>query len=334
MISVITAIILTGFVGYAAAWYSGNIEGSFALLLFLATAVSGVYWLAEQLIFLPRRRAAVLHMDAQQASRLEELKRQGITAKEDDSAFLKAREELYKQPWWLDWTAGLFPVIAAVFVLRSFLFEPFKIPSGSMIPTLHVGDLILVNKFHYGIRLPVINYKLTEGTAVNRGDVMVFRYPPKPSLDYIKRVVGVPGDKIAYLNKVLTINGQPVSKVAIPEFFDADNMRYSKQFEEDMPIGSSPAEMSTQQKHRLLNDERTPNFVSGIDDFPFKENCTYSVEGLECTVPAGHYFMMGDNRDNSLDSRYWGFVPDKNIVGKAFFVWMNFSNPSRIGSFN
>jgi signal peptidase I len=334
LIAAITAIILTGFVGYAAAWYSGNIEGSFALLLFLATAVSGVYWLAEQLFFLPRRRAAVLQLDTQHATRLVELKNQGITAKEDDSSFLKARDELLRQPWWMDWTAGLFPVIAAVFVLRSFLFEPFKIPSGSMIPTLHVGDLILVNKFHYGFRLPVINYKLTQGSPVNRGDVMVFRYPPKPSLDYIKRVVGIPGDKIAYLNKVLTINGQPVSKVATPEFFDADNMRYSKQFEEDLPIGSTPSEMSTLRKHRLLNDERTPNFVSGIDDFAFKENCTYSVEGLECTVPAGHYFMMGDNRDNSLDSRYWGFVPDKNLVGKAFFVWMNFSNLSRIGSFD
>ncbi len=334
MIAAFTSVVLAAFVGYAAAWYSGNIEGSFALLLFLATLVSGIYWVAEQLYFLPRRRAAALLMDAQQASRLEDLKRQGITAKEDDSAFRQAREEILRQPWWMDWTAGLFPVIAAVFVLRSFLFEPFKIPSGSMIPTLHVGDLILVNKFHYGIRLPVINYQLTQGSPVKRGDVMVFRFPPKPSLDYIKRVVGVPGDKIAYLNKVLTINGQPVSKVAVPEFFDADNMRYSKQFEEDLPLGSSPAEMDGLLKHRLLNDERTPNFVSGIDDFPFKENCTYNIEGLECTVPPGHYFMMGDNRDNSLDSRYWGFVPDKNIVGKAFFVWMNFSNPSRIGGFN
>jgi signal peptidase I len=330
----VTAIILSGFVAYAVGWYSGRIEGSFALLLLLATAVSGVYWLAEQLVFLPRRRAAVLQLDADHAKRWDDLKSQGITAKEDDAAFQRAREELLRQPWWMDWTAGLFPVIAAVFFLRSFLFEPFKIPSGSMIPTLHVGDLILVNKFHYGIRLPVINYQVTSGTPVKRGDVMVFRYPPKPSLDYIKRVVGVPGDKIAYLNKILTINGQPVSKVAIPEFFDADNMRYSKQFEEDMPIGSTPTEMSELRRHRLLNDDKTANFVSGIDDFAFKENCTYSVEGLECTVPAGHYFMMGDNRDNSLDSRYWGFVPDKNIVGKAFFVWMNFSNPSRIGSFD
>ncbi len=330
----LTAIVLTCFVAYATGWYSGKIEGSFALLLFLATAVSGIYWMAEQFFYLPRRRAAALKLDEQQSQRLHDLKQQGITVQDDNAAFINSRAEILKQPWWIDWTAGLFPVILAVFILRSFLFEPFKIPSGSMIPTLHVGDLILVNKFHYGIRLPVINYKLTQGTPVNRGDVMVFRFPPKPSLDYIKRVVGVPGDKIAYLNKVLTINGQPVSKVAVPEFFDADNMRYSLQFEENMPIGSAPVEMSNLRKHRLLNDDKTPNFVSGIDDFAFKENCIYSMEGLECTVPAGHYFMMGDNRDNSLDSRYWGFVPDNNIVGKAFFVWMNFSNPSRIGSFD
>jgi signal peptidase I len=332
--SALTALILTCFVAYAGAWYSGAIEGSFALLLLLASTVTGMYWLAEQLYFLPRRREAALLFDAERAKRLQDLANQGITVQDDDSAALQTRESLLRQPWWMDWTAGLFPVIAAVFVLRSFLFEPFKIPSGSMIPTLHIGDLILVNKFHYGIRLPVINLKLTDGTPVARGDVMVFRYPPKPSLDYIKRVVGVPGDKIAYLNKVLTINGQPISKASIPEFFDADTMRYSKQFEEALPIGSTPDEMNKLRAHRLLNDDNVPNFVSGITDFAFKDNCTYNVEGLECTVPAGHYFMMGDNRDNSLDSRYWGFVPEKNIVGKAFFIWMNFASPSRVGAFD
>jgi signal peptidase I len=332
--SALTALILTCFVAYAGAWYSGAIEGSFALLLLLASTVTGMYWLAEQLYFLPRRREAALLFDAERAKRLQDLANQGITVQDDDSAALQTRESLLRQPWWMDWTAGLFPVIAAVFVLRSFLFEPFKIPSGSMIPTLHIGDLILVNKFHYGIRLPVINLKLTDGTPVARGDVMVFRYPPKPSLDYIKRVVGVPGDKIAYLNKVLTINGQPISKASIPEFFDADTMRYSKQFEEALPIGSTPDDMNKLRAHRLLNDDNVPNFVSGITDFAFKDNCTYNVEGLECTVPAGHYFMMGDNRDNSLDSRYWGFVPEKNIVGKAFFIWMNFASPSRVGAFD
>ena len=280
------------------------------------------------------RRAAALQFDAERAQRIQTLQQQGITSQEDETPALQAREALLRQPWWMDWTAGLFPVIAAVFILRSFLFEPFKIPSGSMIPTLHIGDLILVNKFHYGIRLPVLNIKVMDNNPVQRGDVMVFRYPPKPSLDYIKRVVGVPGDKIAYINKVLTINGQLVSKLSVPEFFDADTMRYSKQFEEAMPIGSTPSQMNNLRIHRLLNDDRVPNFVSGINDFAFKDNCSYTVEGVECTVPEGHYFMMGDNRDNSMDSRYWGFVPDKNIVGKAFFVWMNFANPSRVGGFD
>jgi signal peptidase I len=218
----------------------------------------------------------------------------------------------------------LFPVILVVFVLRSFLFEPFKIPSGSMIPTLLVGDLILVNKFTYGVRLPVINTKITEGTPPQRGDVMVFRYPPKPSLDYIKRVVGLPGDTVAYLNKRLTINGQAVETKALPEFFDEDAMRYFKQFEEK--LGDKP--------HRLLNDDERPAFVPGADPFDGRSGCSYTIEGVTCKVPEGHYFMMGDNRDNSLDSRYWGFVPDKNIVGKAFFVWMNFGNLKRIGAFN
>ena len=141
-----------------------------------------------------------------------------------DVDLAQARDQVLRQPWWLDWTAGLFPVIVVVFILRSFLFEPFKIPSGSMIPTLWVGDLILVNKFHYGLRLPVLNTKITEGNPVQRGDVMVFRYPPKPSLDYIKRVIGVPGDEVAYLNKQLTINGRPVAKAALPNFFDEDKI--------------------------------------------------------------------------------------------------------------
>jgi signal peptidase I len=318
----LTAAVLAAFVGYAAAWYLGAIEGNFALLLFLATVVTGVYWVAERLYFLPRRRRAALALGAQDQERRERLAAQGIT-QVDGPDVAQARQKLLMQPWWLDWTAGLFPVILAVFVLRSFLFEPFKIPSGSMIPTLLVGDLILVNKFTYGLRLPVINTKLTEGTSPQRGDVMVFRYPPKPSLDYIKRVVGVPGDEVAYLNKRLTINGQPVSKQPLPDYFDEDSMRYSRQFQETLGART----------HKLLNDDDRPAFIPGAEDFPYKENCRYSVEGVVCKVPPGHYFMMGDNRDNSLDSRYWGFVPDRNIVGKAFFIWMNFGNLKRIGSF-
>ena len=319
---VLTSLILATFVGYAGAWYFGVVEGNFALLLLLATVVTGIYWLFERFHFLPQRQKAAARLESETVRRREELGKMGISHVDDSTTEAKAR--ILAQPWWLDWTAGLFPVIIAVFIFRSFLFEPFKIPSGSMIPTLRVGDLILVNKFHYGVRLPVSNTRITEGNAPQRGDVMVFRYPPKPSLDYIKRVVGLPGDEVAYLNKRLTINGKIMSTVALPEFFDDDVMRYFKQYEESLG----------EHRHRLLNDDDRPAFVPGADDFAFKQNCRYSVEGVVCKVPPGHYFMMGDNRDNSLDSRYWGFVPDKNIVGKAFFVWMNFSNPRRIGSFN
>jgi signal peptidase I len=321
MMPFLTAAVLAAFVGYAAAWYFGMVEGNFALLLFLATAVTGLYWIAERLWFLPRRERAAAELEASAAQRQGRLSAQGVDGGHADLA--EARHKVLAQPWWLDWTAGLFPVIAAVFVLRSFLFEPFKIPSGSMMPTLLIGDLILVNKFTYGLRLPVLHARLTEGNAPQRGDVMVFRYPPKPSLDYIKRVVGVPGDEVAYLNKKLTINGRPVEQSRLPDFFDPDTMRYFKQYRE--VLGDTT--------HRLLNDDDRPAFIPGAEDFPFKQNCRYSVEGVACKVPEGHYFVMGDNRDNSLDSRYWGFVPDRNIVGKAFLIWMNFGDLGRIGSF-
>ena len=324
VMSSITALVLAAFVGYGGAWYIGMVEGNFALLLFLATVVTGVYWLAERLYFLPQRKRAAEQLQVSVTQRRSELSSQGLRTDEVDLD--KARSSLLLQPWWLDWTAGLFPVIVVVFVLRSFLFEPFKIPSGSMIPTLMINDLILVNKFHYGVRLPVLNTKIFDNHSPERGDVMVFRYPPKPSLDYIKRVVGLPGDEVAYLNKKLSVNGKPLDKTALPEFFDEDALRYTKQYQEVAADG--------QRKYRILNEDDRPSFVQATEDFPFRENCRYSSEGVVCKVPPGHYFMMGDNRDNSLDSRFWGFVPEKNIVGKAFFVWMNFGNLKRIGGFD
>ena len=322
---ILTSMVLAAFAGYIGAWYFGHIEGNFALLLFLASLVTGLYWLAERFYFLPQRQTAAARLEAETQQRRADNEKLGLRS-DEGSELSQAREQLLAQPWWLDWTAGLFPVIVVVFLLRSFLFEPFKIPSGSMIPTLLVGDLILVNKYHYGIRLPVLNIKITEGNKPQRGDVMVFRYPPRPSQDYIKRVIGVPGDEVAYLNKRLTLNGQPVPTQVLPEFFDEDAMRYFKQYGET--LGEKP--------HRLIVDsDRRGGFSEAeIGDFPFRDNCRYSVEGVVCKVPEGHYFMMGDNRDNSLDSRYWGFVPDQNIVGKAFFVWMNFGNLKRIGAFN
>jgi signal peptidase I len=322
MMPILTAIILAAFVGYAAAWYTGSIEGNFALLLFLATVVTGLYWLADRFIFLPRRRAAAQALTEQRARRRAELAAQGIS-KVDDEDLDGARERLLAQPWWLDWTAGLFPVILIVFMLRSFVVEPFKIPSGSMIPTLLVGDLILVNKFTYGLRLPVVNTQVTQGSPIQRGDVVVFRYPPKPSVDYIKRVIGLPGDEVSYLNKRLTINGKEVPQAAVSDFFDESSMEYFKQFNEQ--LGDV--------HHDIIVDTRRAAFIGNPDQFPYRDQCRYSIEGVTCKVPEGHYFMMGDNRDNSLDSRYWGFVPNGNIVGKAFFVWMNFGNLGRIGPF-
>ena len=208
--------------------------------------------------------------------------------------------------------------------LRSFLFEPFKIPSGSMKPTLLIGDLILVNKYHYGIRLPVANKKIIANHDPQRGDVMVFRYPKDPSTDYIKRVVGVPGDEIEFRDQHLYVNGKaaPLTALPPPGFYDEDIKRY---------VPEAIETLGAVEHHVLVDPKLQPLYRN--ETFPFRENCRYSAEAVACKVPPGHYFMMGDNRDNSEDSRWWGFVPDENIVGKAFFVWMNFGNLKRIGSF-
>ena len=321
--STLTAVLYGALGVYLGGWFLGYWTGNFALLLFMLTAVTFVYWLAERFRFKPAREAAAAALQNQDAERRAGLAKLGIDKVDGDVE--QAKRKLLAQPWWLDWTAGLFPVILIVFLLRSFLFEPFKIPSGSMVPTLLVGELILVNKFHYGVRLPVLNKKIIANNDPQRGDVMVFRYPVDPRVDYIKRVVGIPGDEVAYLNQKLTINGQPVPTKALGEFYDEDSMRYVPMF----------SELLGAVEHRILVDPRRPAFFGGDQkSFPFSQNCRYQPEGVVCKVPPGHYFMMGDNRDNSQDSRFWGFVPDENIVGKAFFVWMNFGNLGRIGAFN
>ena len=320
---VLTGLLYSCLAVFAAGWYFNKWSGNFSLLLFVLSIVTFGYWLAERFHFAPQRRRAVAAFEQQDAARREQLARQGITRVDDNSA--ETRQALLMQPWWLDWTAGLFPVILAVFLLRSFLFEPFKIPSGSMKPTLLVGDLILVNKFHYGVRLPVINKKIIALNDPQRGDVMVFRYPQDPSTDYIKRVVGISGDEISFRGQKLYVNGKVAELTPAGEFYDDDTRRYEKEFTE---------QLGSVQHHILINPQQTPFFgTSESRQFPFHENCSYSAEGVTCKVPAGSYYMMGDNRDNSQDSRFWGFVPDENIVGKAFFVWMNFGDLKRIGSF-
>ena len=297
------------------------ILGNFALILFILTIITGIIWFLDVFYLSRQRRAKANAALAKFDARNAKLNADGIKFDESGRAALEAN--LLKQPTWIEYSGSFFPVIALVFFLRSFLYEPFKIPSSSMVPTLLVGDLILVNKFTYGIRLPIINKKIIEMNDPQRGDVMVFKYPEDPSLDYIKRVVGVPGDKIVYKNKRLTVNGKEVSYKPMPDYLDEEHLSYSKQFVESL----------TGVNYKILNDEQKPAFVSNPHDFPRRNLCSYNAEGFICNVPAGQYFMMGDNRDNSLDSRYWGFVPDKNIVGKAFFIWMNLSNPKRIGSF-
>jgi signal peptidase I len=320
--SALTGALYAALVIYLGGWLKDWWPGNFALLLLLLTVVTFLYWLAERLYFRPRREKAAARLEAEDAARRAELARMGIDKVDGDLQEAKAR--LLMQPWWLDWTAGLFPVIVVVFVLRSFLFEPFKIPSGSMIPTLQIGDLILVNKFHYGIRLPVINKKIIPNHDPQRGDVMVFHYPIHPEVDYIKRVVGLPGDEVSYLNKQLRINGKAIPETPLPDYFVESSAVYEQAFEEDLDGV----------KHRILTRSDRPAYIQPFNTFAFKDHCRYSAEGVVCKVPPGHYFMMGDHRDDSEDSRYWGFVPDENIVGRAFFVWMNFSDPSRIGSFH
>ncbi len=267
---------------------------NFALILFCLLAATGVLWMADHFVLRKRRAAGV------------------------------------PEPWWVEYGASFFPVILVVFVLRSFIVEPFKIPSGSMIPTLQVGDFILVNKYTYGIRLPVLNKKILDVNKPQRGDVMVFRYPFDPSVDYIKRVVGVPGDKVAYQDKHLTINGQEMPQSKLDDYL-GKGLYFTPRFREK--LGNV--------EHEILVDKETPAFISQASDFPYRDNCHYNSAGVICKVPPGHYFMMGDNRDNSKDSRYWGFVPDENIVGRAFGIWFHADSlipPSgidltRIGSF-
>lgn len=227
------------------------------------------------------------------------------------------------QPWWVEYSISFFPVILAVFLLRSFLVEPFKIPSGSMIPTLLIGDFILVNKFTYGVRLPVANVKVVELGTPQRGDVMVFRFPEDPSLDYIKRVVGLPGDRIEYRDRRLVVNGEVLPMQRLDDYLSRERMQYTRRYRET--LGGMTHEV-------LLEEEPAANVVAARD-FPAPGKCAYNTSGVACTVPPGHYFVMGDNRDNSSDSRVWGFVPDQNIVGKAFFIWLNLNELGRFGPF-
>lgn len=236
----------------------------FSFFLLVATVVTGVIW-GGYLLY---------------------LKKQGVAFSEEN------------EPVVVEYARSFFPVVLIVLVLRSFIAEPFRIPSGSMMPTLLVGDFILVNKFTYGIRLPVVNTKIIGINEPKRGDIVVFRFPKDPTVDYIKRVVGVPGDEVVYQDKRLYINGEPVPQVDLGEY---------------QGVG---------QGKDMTGAEHLTEDLLGVKHDILVRPGALSAEGAY-SVPKGHYLMMGDNRDNSNDGRYWGFVPEQNLVGKAFFIWMN-----------
>lgn len=247
----------------------------------------------------------------------------------DKWVWAKKRAKDQRQHDAVELLAGLFPVIGVVFVVRSFLFEPFTIPSSSMRPGLIPGDFILVNRFAYGVRVPVSNQVMIDTGKPARGDVMVFHYPPEPTKDFIKRVVGLPGDEVLYKNKQLFINNKEIPQEWVG---DAEYPR-DGQF---LPVPVKQFKETLGNATHLMQQVEGASSVNhlGVQQFPHRENCSYALDDswFKCKVPAGQYFMMGDNRDDSSDGRYWGFVPDENIVGKAVVIWFNWPELSRVGT--
>ncbi|WPL17228.1 Signal peptidase I [Thiorhodovibrio winogradskyi] len=263
----------------------------FPTFLVAATAVTGGIWLLDVLLWAPKRRLLAEHAG------------QGA---DTDITPTDATARQPKEPILVEYAKSFFPVILAVLLLRSFVVEPFRIPSGSMMPTLLVGDFILVNKFSYGLRWPVLNAKFWDLGEPQRGDVMVFRFPRDESVDYIKRVVGVPGDVVDYRGKHLIINGERIATMPLGTYQGVGAG-------ERLTGASLAMENLTGVKHDILFNPRVPDLAPG---------CRVLAEG-PITIPDGHYFVMGDNRDNSNDSRCWGLVPERNLVGKAFAIWMS-----------
>lgn len=322
----LTIAIYVLLVGCVAGILTDKIQVDIALVLLVLLVITFAYWLLNKCYVAPKTIAQAKKIEAQMREQSV-----GMSEEEFNKKLAAVQSSVLREPWWIEWTAGFFWVIFIVFTLRSFVIEPFRIPSGSMKPTLETGDFILVNKYTYGISLPVLNKKIIELNKPKKGDVIVFRWPVDEKINYIKRVVGEPGDMVIYKNKQLIINGQPVPHTLVGEYKDSESLSIIPQFQET--LGGIPHQVAFNPRPSYRSDivNNTKYFVK---DFPYSENCHYDIDNFECKVPQGYYFVLGDNRDNSVDSRYWGFVPEGNVVGKAFFIWANFSEMGRIGSFD
>ncbi|WP_130831060.1 signal peptidase I [[Erwinia] mediterraneensis] len=300
----------------------------FALILAVATLVTGIIWCIDRFKWAPERRA----------------KQAAAQAQTDNALDSKTLAKVSAQPGWMETAASVFPVLAVVFVVRSFIYEPFQIPSGSMMPTLLIGDFILVEKFAYGIKDPITQTTLIPTGHPQRGDIAVFKYPKDPSLDYIKRVIGLPGDKVSYdpYSKTLTVvpgcaQGQPCDKALPVTYSDVQPSGFIQTFsgfngnESGSGFYQVPQGETMRGGLRLGTRQESLGDVTHnillVNEAQSQASMYYQQPGqpqASWVVPQGQYFMMGDNRDNSADSRYWGFVPEKNLVGKAVAIWMSF----------
>ncbi len=275
----------------------------FSIFLVILTAITGLVWLVDKFYLASRRQLKLTEAQAQ--------------CKEDLSDEVAAKLTEPSAP--VDTAVQIFPVIAFVLILRSFLWEPFQIPSGSMMPTLLDGDFILVNKFNYGLRDPVARNKFFDIDLPERGDVVVFKYPRDPKIDYIKRVIGLPGDRIIYRNKSIYI--KPACQESDEKCPDFEQVVQTLKQENESPDGSYGLSRYSSKMPNKTHDILIDNQILPRTEHYYQQQGTHKDEFV---VPAGHYYVMGDNRDNSLDGRFWGFVPEENLVGEAVAIWMSF----------
>lgn len=273
----------------------------FSLILVLATLFTGIVWFLDSRFLKPKRKQEIAEVEKQAGRALS----------------IEEANKAVPEPGLVEFSRSMFPWILFLLILRSFIYEPFRIPSGSMIPTLFIGDFILVEKFKYGLRDPLFRKEFIKTGRPQAGDVIVFKYPLEPDLDYIKRVVGLPGDRVIYKNKTFYVERQ-----CAPTCVGEQEFEIQQTFVDDNSFSLGPytlkqyTEQQNETEYNILINPMVSNQVGAF----------YVQDGqrrAEWVVPDGHYFVIGDNRDNSRDSRFWGFVPEENLVGRAVFIWLS-----------